>query len=144
YLIDDTADEIPKYGGIFRGRPKQFDITIVAPAATGTYSTHWSMMQENVAWFGQVLNRSIQVLGPKLNGDTDVDADVDLADMAHFAANWRKPSGADWAAGDFDNDHDVDRADFNLIAANYPGGPAQAQAHLESLVTHWANNATGD
>jgi hypothetical protein len=143
YLIDDTADEIPRYGGIFRGRPKQFDINIVAPATTGTYSTHWSMIQENVAWFGQVLTRSIQVL-PKLNGDTDIDSDVDLADMAHFAANWRKPSGADWAAGDFDNDHDVDRSDFNLIAANYPGGPTQAQAHLESLVTHWANNATGD
>jgi hypothetical protein len=143
FRIDDTQDEIPIYGGIFRGRPKQFDINIVAPASTGTYNTHWGMLQENVAWFGQTLTVPIQVL-PKFYGDADVDGDVDSADLSALAGSWRSPQGADWAMGDFDSDHDVDRADFNLLAANYPGGAAQARAVFQTLVPHWAVNRSGD
>lgn len=143
YLLDDTKDEIPKYGGIFRGRPKAFDINIVAPVASGNYTTHWSMLRENVAWFGEVLNVPIQVL-PKLNGDADIDGDVDFDDIRTVAMSWRTPSGADWLVGDFDSDHDVDRADFNLLAANYPAGAPQARTFFESLLPHWRVNASGD
>ncbi|UCD28243.1 MAG: hypothetical protein JSV03_14315, partial [Planctomycetota bacterium] len=31
YLLDDADDEIPKYAGIFRGRPKTFNIQLTAP-----------------------------------------------------------------------------------------------------------------
>ena len=48
-------DEIPTYGGIFRGRAKIFQVTLTAPAGLGSYSTHWRMLQEGVAWFGEEL-----------------------------------------------------------------------------------------
>jgi Ig-like domain from next to BRCA1 gene len=66
-LLDDTKDEIPIYGGIFRGRPVTFQLELVAPTTPGTYLTHWSMLQENVAWFGQELDWTIQVV-PEPNG----------------------------------------------------------------------------
>ncbi len=143
FLLDDTKDEIPKYGGIFRGRPKQFDINIAAPAAAATYATHWQMLQENVAWFGAVHTATIQVL-PKVNGDVDVDGDVDAADLAALADHWRTYAGADWVMGDLDSDHDVDRGDFNLLAASYPGGPAAARAAFQQLLPHWAADRSGD
>ena len=62
FLIDDTQNEIPTYGGIFRGRPITFTIELVAPTTPGNYLTHWSMLQENVAWFGQELDWTIQVV----------------------------------------------------------------------------------
>jgi len=62
YPLDDNADEIPIYGGIFRGRPKTFEITLVAPTAPGTYTTRWGMVQDGgVEWFGDDLVRVITV-----------------------------------------------------------------------------------
>jgi hypothetical protein len=60
-LIDDTQDEVPLYGGIFRGRPKKFNFTIQAPMKNGVYATHWQMLQEDVGWFGEKLSLSINV-----------------------------------------------------------------------------------
>lgn len=62
YLIDDEQDEIPVYGGVFRGRPKTFQLTLTAPMQAGTYMTHWRMVQEQVAWFGEELAISITVV----------------------------------------------------------------------------------
>ncbi len=62
YLLDDTADEIPIYGGIFRGRPKTFEITLVAPTVPGIYTTHWGMVQDGGAgWFGEDFSKTIEV-----------------------------------------------------------------------------------
>lgn len=61
FKLDDTANEIPTYGGIFRGRPVTFAVHLVAPTKPGTYTTHWSMLQENAAWFGEVLTVPIEV-----------------------------------------------------------------------------------
>lgn len=55
YLINDTQDDIPTFGGIFRGRAKTFTLTLRAPAHPGLYTNHWSMVQENVTWFGPEL-----------------------------------------------------------------------------------------
>ncbi len=60
-LINDAQDDIPAYGGIFRGRAKTFLITLRAPTAPGTYSTHWSMAQGDTGWFGQDLSQTILV-----------------------------------------------------------------------------------
>jgi len=62
YLIDDTQDEIPEYGGIFRGRVKVFNIEITAPDTAGTFDTHWGMVRENMDWFGDTIETSITVL----------------------------------------------------------------------------------
>ncbi len=64
YAIDDTTNEIPTYGGIFRGRPITFDVQLTAPATPGTYTTHWRMLQDNVEWFGGELTQQIVVATP--------------------------------------------------------------------------------
>lgn len=61
YLLNDAQDDIPAYGGIFRGRPKTFTLTLKAPASPGLYTNHWSMVQESVTWFGETLTHSILV-----------------------------------------------------------------------------------
>lgn len=61
YKLNDTQDDIPTYGGIFRGRPKTFTLSVKAPPPPGLYTNHWSMVQENVAWFGEELVWTILV-----------------------------------------------------------------------------------
>jgi hypothetical protein len=61
YHLDDSQDDIPTYGGIFRGRAKTFTITLQAPTVPGTYPTHWAMLQELVAWFGEEIAQDILV-----------------------------------------------------------------------------------
>jgi len=61
YLINDAQDEIPTYGGIFRGRPKTFQVTMRAPMTPGVYTTHWGMLQELVTWFGEEIVQNITV-----------------------------------------------------------------------------------
>lgn len=61
YLIDDSADEIPVYGGIFRRRPKTFNLVLTAPSTPGTYDTHWGMLKEGVAWFGEQIAHTFTV-----------------------------------------------------------------------------------
>lgn len=133
YEIDDTQDEIPLFGGIFRGRPKTFDINIVAPSGPGQYATHWAMLQEHVTWFGQVLTVPIEVL-PALYGDADMDGDVDHDDLVILAGCFQTAAGADWLMADFDSDHDVDRSDLDLLAQNYAAGAPQAYADFDALI----------
>ncbi|MEP6662697.1 MAG: hypothetical protein ABJC04_03435, partial [Verrucomicrobiota bacterium] len=64
YLLTDTTDEIPLYKGIFRGRPKIFQITLKAPQLPGIFLTHWGMLQESVEWFGEELSIPITVSSP--------------------------------------------------------------------------------
>jgi hypothetical protein len=61
-LLDDTQNEIPIYGGIFRGRPVTFQVELIAPTTPGTYLTHWSMLDGSVGSFGQELDLTIQVI----------------------------------------------------------------------------------
>jgi hypothetical protein len=69
YLINDAQDEIPTYGGIFRGRPKTFQVTMRAPTTPGVYTTHWGMLQELVTWFGEEIVQKITVAStPILHG----------------------------------------------------------------------------
>jgi len=77
YLLDDNADEIPLYGGIFRGRAKTFQLTLIAPMTPGTYETHWGMLQEGVEWFGEDLSLTILVDNSLLPGA------VTLGDLLH-------------------------------------------------------------
>lgn len=60
-LLDDSKDEIPVYGGIFRGRPKVFEATLVAPLEPGSYATRWRMLQEGGSRFGEELEVQIAV-----------------------------------------------------------------------------------
>jgi acetyl esterase/lipase len=52
-----------------------------------------------------------------IDGDADLDGDVDVADFASLAANFNRPGA--WRHGDFDNRGVVDLADFARLAANF-------------------------
>lgn len=58
---------------------------------------------------------------PSCPGDTDLDNDVDLNDLATLLAHYGQTSGATWADGDFDGDEDVDLADLSAMLSNYGG-----------------------
>jgi len=74
-------------------------------------------------------------LGPFLTiaGDTDIDGDVDLNDLASLASSYNAPGNNDWLNGDFDNDGDVDLNDLASLAANYGAGEAQAMVDFQLL-----------
>ncbi len=59
-MIDDTANEIPTYSGIFRGRPIVFTLALVAPSIPGYYETRWQMLKGGVP-FGELLTFPIEV-----------------------------------------------------------------------------------
>ncbi len=61
--IDDNENEIPVFGGIFRGRPVAFSVEITAPENEGSYTTNWSMFQDDSGWFGDILTKQISVTG---------------------------------------------------------------------------------
>jgi hypothetical protein len=114
YLLDDSQNEIPKYGGIFRGRPVVFDVRLVAPETPGPYLTHWAMLQENVTWFGDVLNWTINV---HLQGDYNRDGVVDAADYIVFRDTLGQ-TGAGFLA-DGDGSQRIDMADYELWRAHF-------------------------
>jgi len=62
--INDEEDEIPLYGGVFRGRAKSFQIELIAPDSIGNFETHWSMLKNDNQWFGNTIIQTIQVLNP--------------------------------------------------------------------------------
>jgi len=58
--VVDTEDEIPLYGGIFRGRPVTFRLKLTAPAAPGRYLVRWQMSRAGQP-FGETLTTAIEV-----------------------------------------------------------------------------------
>ena len=78
YHINDDEDEIPVYGGIFRGRTKTFTIILDAPETAGVFETHWRMLHNAKGWFGETLSKTIEVKSPSgiLNGKTDIEMKV--------------------------------------------------------------------
>ena len=61
YDFNDSENETDLYLGIFKGRPVKFDVEVVAPNYSGIYETHWRMVQEGVAWFGEEITNTIYV-----------------------------------------------------------------------------------
>ena len=58
--VVDTADEIPLYGGIFRGRPVTFRLSLTAPTTPGRYLLRWQMTK-GAQRFGETLTVAIDV-----------------------------------------------------------------------------------
>jgi hypothetical protein len=62
--IDDSSNQIPYFGGIFRGRPLTFEFTIQPLLQDGgAYTLHWGMLKGN-EWFGEIIETTIQVETP--------------------------------------------------------------------------------
>ncbi len=69
-----------------------------------------------------------------MNGDADLDGDVDLEDLVILAANFDTPvTNRDWRLANFDFDMDVDADDLNLMAENFTGSPDTLTAFAASL-----------
>jgi hypothetical protein len=115
YLLDDDHNEIGIYGGIFRGHPVTFDVHLTAPETPGTYPTHWSMLQEHITWFGQLLTLPIIVA---IDGDYNMDGTVDAADYVV----WRKTLGQLVTASsgaDGNGNGAIDNGDYNIWRAHF-------------------------
>jgi len=114
YLLNDIENEIGIYGGIFRGRPVTFDIHLTAPDTPGIYVTHWAMLQEHLAWFGQVLTHTITVA---IDGDYDLDSAVTTADYVA----WRRALGQSGPglAADGNGDQLVNLLDYEIWRVNF-------------------------
>ncbi|MHB1035550.1 MAG: dockerin type I domain-containing protein [Pirellulales bacterium] len=56
---------------------------------------------------------------PYLAGDTNLDGNVDIFDVAAIQPNYGATHGMTWATGDFDRDGDVDIFDIAMMQTNY-------------------------
>lgn len=135
--INDTTNEIPLYGGIFRGRPITFELELTAPSSPGSFLTHWSMAQDGYGAFGEELAVTITV-APDLAGDADLDGDVDGDDLLH----WQRQFGSTvtaYSGADSGGDGLVGEADFALWRQNFgvttPPGPQVAVPEPNSMGT---------
>ena len=54
-----------------------------------------------------------------LAGDSDLDGDVDFADLVKVAQNYGATNGKFWSEGNFNYDANVDFADLVTVAQNY-------------------------
>ncbi len=59
--IDNDANEIAKYGGVFRGRPVLFEFTVTAPGTPGVYEAHYSMTHSGGTPFGEAFTIQVAV-----------------------------------------------------------------------------------
>jgi hypothetical protein len=77
-------------------------------------------------------------------GDTNLDGNVNVADLANLAGNFGVTAGANWLGGDFDSDGNVNVADLADLAGNFGktlgGGGAAAEAHPQELTASAASN----
>jgi hypothetical protein len=123
--LDDAANETAAYGGVFRGRPAVFNISLTGPRTPGVYNLHFQMLQEGTTWFGPRLDLEVNVVVP---GDFDRDYDVDQKDFGHLQACF-SGSGQGFAAGcedaDLDDDGSVDQGDFSVFQSCM-NGPARS------------------
>jgi len=54
FPINDLLYDIPTYGGIFKGRAFEMEITMEVPDTSGTFLTHWGMVHEGHTWINTI------------------------------------------------------------------------------------------
>jgi hypothetical protein len=69
-------------------------------------------------------------------GDTDLDGDVDVADLGRLASSWQ--TAADWFGGDFDYNGSVDVGDLGILASNWQAGVISAAVSKPTDGNPWA------
>jgi autotransporter-associated beta strand protein len=69
---------------------------------------------------GQSVDPSTVLVKYTYFGDTDLDGDVDVADLGNLATNWQATNV--WTGGDFDYNGTVDVNDLGLLATNWQAG----------------------
>jgi hypothetical protein len=71
-----------------------------------------------------------------LDGDTDLNGSVNVADLANIAGNFGATTGATWVQGDFDYNRSVNVADLADLAANF--GASVSMGTVESTAASTA------
>ena len=61
-------------------------------------------------------------------GDTNLDGEVNAADLNVVALNWRSEMATSWSQGDFNGDGKVDALDLNSLALNWRSGTFAASS----------------
>jgi hypothetical protein len=69
---------------------------------------------------GQTVDASSLLIKFTYFGDSDLDGDVDVADLGNLASHWQTASV--WTGGDFDYNGSVDVNDLGLLASNWQAG----------------------
>jgi hypothetical protein len=59
--IEDSRDEIPYYGGLFRGRPRAFTFEVTAPCAPGSYPLSFRMAKAGSTYYGATVTHTLAV-----------------------------------------------------------------------------------
>ncbi|GEM_PF-3908498 len=97
-----------------------YQILDVGAATSGEFvSVSHNLEEQGVIVKFVITSGDIQAI-QALEGDIDLDVDVDLNDFSVLAENF-SPSGDGlvWNSGNFDDDGDVDLTDYNLLASNF-------------------------
>ena len=91
-------------------------------------------LDDRDAWLSDAsLGREVTLL----SGDTDLDGDVDAADLNNLALHWQMSGEHGWQAGDFDGSSSVDSSDLNVVGLRWQHGVVAMQAVPESTGTIW-------
>ncbi len=70
-------------------------------------------------------------------GDTELDGDVDAADLNHLALHWQIPGDYGWSGGDFVGNGVADSADLNRIGLNWRHGTSPVAAAVSEPHSFW-------
>jgi hypothetical protein len=80
-----------------------------------------------------------------VTGDTDLDGDVDPADLNHLGLHWQMQRELGWHSGDFNGDNAVNASDLNSLSVNWQHGATLAAVPepgmtglLVALIPLWA------
>jgi fibronectin-binding autotransporter adhesin len=110
-LVDDTRQHLA--GG-----------RIISTSATGLvglgYADNAALDSVKTGFGGQTVDATSLLIKFTYFGDTDLDGDVDVADLGKLATNWQQVNV--WAGGDFDYNASVDVNDLGLLATNWQAG----------------------
>lgn len=93
--VNATSDVAP-------GQTGTFNFTIKAPTAPGVYNMQWQMLQENVAWFGDLTpNQAIKVLSGSIDASPATCTIPTGASTCTVTLNWSSNSSAAqvWVSG---------------------------------------------
>jgi hypothetical protein len=98
------------------------------PSTAIGYAEAWDLFNSNHGNFaGQTVDGTSVLLTFTMNGDADLDRQVNLNDFNRLAASFGSTSG-EWSTGDFTYDGSVTLDDFNLLAANFGQGTSAPAA----------------
>lgn len=113
--VNATSDVTP-------GQTGTFNFAITAPSAPGVYNFQWRMLQENVAWFGDLTpNMAVKVLSGSISASPNTCTIPTGSSTCTATLNWTSNSSTSevWVSG-------LDGSSPQLFARNQSGSQAAA------------------